>query len=543
MADVKFTATSNFSKVEGDLRKIQRENIKLREEIRKVATESKKGSEEGRRGQQNLSRAVSGGVQSLARQAAAYLSVQAAIQAVNQELEKRIRLENESTSTQIKVADAQAKAIRNLGDVTDKQAKQFLGRVEGLARSTGIKREQLLAASSDVLSATGGNRQQTLDILRQAGPLLRDDQAQLGEFGGAVADLQRATGVKDVKQAIGLVLSTQGQARITGLEGFTNAAPALAAVTGTDSSGDAVRAARQGGALFSAIGAQTADKKGAVSKTATIALATQLQRFLPEEDIVRPGQETIKGTGLSTLFERIEALQKDATLRQKFLFGDKDRGIAAASFEKEAQTPIRRLLSDPNSAEAQSLRAAFAKISLDAGLVEQKQRQLTGLTAQLSTASAQRQLDVAVEGRQSEDIAGSRRALARRLANESQKIVRQAQRGKFDAFVDFLEERGQDFAFSNIEGGGVKAAEKEVVQNLVKLLGRTGQSGRFLKDGELHIDERLIAGIKDEKDRKQIEQMFEIIRQLAELNRKTESNSQAARASAAKAAPGAHAEK
>ena len=122
-------------------------------------------------------------------------------------------------------------------------------------------------------------------------------------------------------------------------------------------------------------------------------LANQLAEFMPSEDILGPGGKLVReGTGLQTLFQRIEAMQSDPELQRQFFQGHKSWG--GASFEQRSQAPIQSLLTNANSTFSKNLQSAFETIAPDVATVEQINHNLR-FAGNQALANIQRRLDTA----------------------------------------------------------------------------------------------------------------------------------------------------
>lgn len=411
-------------------------------EVAKVHKDASQAADEQGGFVDKLGSGLTSQISSLASVAAGYLSVDAAINVVNKSLEEQRELERETLSVFSEVSDTQAEVIKNLGSVSLEDADAFLGNLLNLQTETGFKSAQALnLAAASTLSATGGNQALTLEVVRQVAPLAANDPGQLPELTGAVADIASLIGdesAEGIKRAIGMVLGTQGQARITSLGAFKEAASALAAVDATSSSdqGEMSDSERrrakvteliEGGAAFAAIGGAIKDPGGAQTKTAVANLASQLEELLPERDVVNAAGEIVrKGTGLKTLGERVEAVQGNEKLQRQFFLGDSASGINPASFRGAVKPVIRAMLTDENSEAAQRFTEALGQIKPDTKNVDQLLTNLVLASPQLAVDSAEKQ---SAANTQSLALGGENMAVtaaARKITQESLAKSREA---------------------------------------------------------------------------------------------------------------------
>ncbi len=437
---VVFKATSEFDDVLKDYDKLARKVVAL-EQKNKQLTDGVKNQGSG------LKSTFQAGLTGIKSMVSGYVGWQAAITLVNQSLAEQNRLSEESRQVQMTAADAQAEVIKNLGNVSTDHASKFLTDIQGISKTAGAESvAPVLEAAASTLSGTGGNEELTQNILREAVPLFRNKLDQLPDFAGAVGDLATIAGAEsqeEIRRTVGLVLTTQSQARITSLDAFKNVAPALAAVATTDTSGDEIAALREGGALFAAIGGAIKDPEGALTKTATSEFATSLQELLPENDILNvEGDVVRKGTGLKTLGERLARVQGDETLQREFMQGSDT--FQKASFRGPITPVISELISNPDSEAAQRFKSAFATVQDDPAIVNQMLANLDGATSQLSGANFSRRAMGNIEGTM---LTGdqSNRAIVRNMVGKTLEQTRtnffghlddRAQLGRIDASSD-----------------------------------------------------------------------------------------------------------
>jgi len=394
MGDIPQKFTSDDKELMRTLDKMHRKLVQLEQDNNRLARESEKASKKGKDG---LSSMVVGA----AKAAAGYMSVAGAVAALNSELRNKIALDNKARDTAVSTADAQAAAIKNLGDVDNATAKRFLADMRKLKGKAGFQSEApILLAASSILSATGGDRKKTADIVAAAAPLFRDKQEDLATFGGAMGDVMKASGSTNAKQTAALMLAIQGQARFEDLAAFGNVAPALASAGVADTSGNKLRATREASALFAGIGQRAGDKEGAVTKTAVANLAGNLAEVVPEKQ---------------TAFERLAVVQQDAKLQEEVL---------RSGFKGSIKLVIQELVSNADSQTAGMVNDAFAKIKGSEAAYDRKVDQLQTLTPELTAAKQTRAAQAAQEGAELSDQAGAAQATMRDALEKAYKVNR-----------------------------------------------------------------------------------------------------------------------
>lgn len=475
---VVFKGTSDFSAVIKDQDKLIQQNIRLKQQLKEVTDESKKQDA-------GFKNALGGGLSQIKSMVTGYVSLQGAIALVNKGLEEQNRLSNMARQVQLTAADAQAEVIKNLGGVTTAHASRFLSDVQAISKDAGAESvAPVLQAAASTLSGTGGNEALTKNILREAVPLFKNKLEELPDFAGAVGDLASITGAasqEEIRRTVGLVLTTQSQARIQSLDAFKNAAPALAAVATTDTGEDRIRALREGGALFAAIGGAIKDPEGALTKTATSEVATSLAELLPEKDMLNvKGDVVRKGTGLKTLAERLARVQSDPALQREFMQGSDT--FAKASFRGPITPVVSELISRPDSEAAQRFQQALTKVQDDPAVVSQMMQNLATATPELAGAGASRSAAGNVEGFQLGGARGTRSQVRDILG----KTLEQTRPGFFSFLDDKAQTTAFDYAISDeqvIEGGIASLSQRAHTIRSAAGGGIAGQIGRFLLPG------------------------------------------------------------
>lgn len=348
------TMTADEARLLKALDKVIQKEDQVRKGLKNTGDESKKA---GDKLAQGFGPKLTGQLRSMV---GGFVSAGAAMALFNQKLEDSKRLGQEALQANRNIGQAQAAVIKNLGlGVSDADSKKFLASVAKIQAETGFgDQSALLQGASSILSATGGDQQKSLDILRQSAIFMKDQPGQIGEFGGAMGDVMKATGSNSAQETAAFMLAMQGQARFEDLGAFKNVAPVLAA-NRVITTGDQATNAREAGALVAGVGQQLGDPNAAVTKTAVIALAAKLEQTFPK---------------IETTFGRLEALQKaDQATRDEFL---------KAGFEVATKPVIRELVNSAESDTAKAVQQAFAAMQSSGADAANMQRQLATLTPQ-----------------------------------------------------------------------------------------------------------------------------------------------------------------
>ncbi len=382
---VVFKADSDFSKVLKDYERMQSRVVQLEQKLRDVTKEAK--YQEG-----GFKATFEGGMSQLKTMIGGYASLQGAISLVNQGLAEQKRISEEIHRVQMTAADAQAEIVKNMGAVSTEQATAFIKDVEQISKRVGMPSvAPVYEAAAQTLSAVG-DETLTKNILEKSLPFFKSKPEELAPFAGAVGDLAKIAGAQspeEIDQLVSLVLSSQKYSRGATLEAFGNVAPAVAAVSAVDTGKDRIRSITEGLAMTSAISSAIADPDMALTKTATAEVATALAELLPEKDVLdASGEVKRKGTGLSTMRDRLKAVQADQDLQRRFF--ETGEGFQMASFRGPIAPVIKSLVSDPDSPIAKSLNEAFAGIESDPRVAQQIRANLEGATPQLEMAKIER---------------------------------------------------------------------------------------------------------------------------------------------------------
>jgi hypothetical protein len=384
----------------------------------------KKASEEGKQLSAPLASARSEIIAMVSGLTLGVTSFTAIVNAVKEAKAESARLREEHARAQMDVAETQAESLKMLGPVSQQEAGQFLKRIEGIAAKEKMPDlKALYQAAADTLSSTGSDAEMTANILQALIPLSKSRPQELAPLAGAVADVSGIVGAKsadDIKRVVGMVLTTTGQSRITSLGAFKEAAAAMAGATAVDTGEDRTRAAREAGAAFAAIGGSIKDPDGALTKTATAALAVQLERLLPEKarQMVGEGgiEERREGTGYKTFDERLRAVQASRDLQLQFW--QKLEGEKKASFRGPIEPVIRQLLEDSQSEISRRYDQAAKSISTDPAAYKQMVTNLRGASPQLQLTEFTAGMKSTIEEYKQADTEGARRAAITKQADQ-----------------------------------------------------------------------------------------------------------------------------
>lgn len=347
--------------------KLIAQEAKMAAGYRDIGRQSQRAHRRGQTGAEKSTSALGKMTAQIRSVAAGWISAQAAVQGFMAAEAERQRLAEAGRDAQLSVGQSQAAVIKNIGDVSNDEARAFLKRVDAIRQATGFASvAPLNMAASSILSGTGGNQRLTLDILRQSAPFFKDAPDQMAGFGGSLADVMRVTGDQSVRRNIGLLLAIQGQARFESLDAFKNVAPALAS-GGVVTEGNRVQRTRESGALFAAIGQRIGDPDGTITKGAVVAIEKNLAQVVPEAQ---------------TTFERLRVVWEDTTGRLA------DAVVGGGGFRGATVPVIQELLKSRDTQTGKMLTDAFEKIQGSEQAVTRKAQQLMRLTPELRAVTA-----------------------------------------------------------------------------------------------------------------------------------------------------------
>lgn len=397
MSRVRTVFESDDTQTQATLLRMQQQMTKLIEKNRELDKQSKesakqakvaakesadaaraemKAKQEAAEAAEKANQQVGDSIENVIAWGASFASVGKAIQLVNAGLERQRELEGKATETRVDEAGAQIKALRNAGQITDAQQQTIVKSVDDTSRETGASRKDLYLALAESLSAKGDAQiEDVLAANKLAARTAPEDQAEMAATAGGLMDLRALTGGTP-EENLGFMLATGSQARITSQASIAkNLVPAAIGVNA--SGGTPAEAA----ALVSTMTSLAKDREGAASGTAAVQLAGQLAEFLPEQTYTTKGGDVVEGSGLSSTMERIQKLQSDPALREKFLQG--------ASFEAKFEPFIKQLLDPEHAASAQLAANAAAIPGGDAAaeVAREKLRQIAGESVQQTAAT------------------------------------------------------------------------------------------------------------------------------------------------------------
>ncbi len=278
--------------------------IRNQEALRKMGQTGRRGGEETKTGMDQAKNAALGVASSVGLITSGVGLASAAVQALIADFKDLERRQDRAFRSQIDFATAVKQAILNAPDQTPAQVEATVNRI---SQATGALPRDVALAYSSAASAKGKlSPAAAEEATREALRLTADLPDAQATFAGVALDIRNLIPKASAKDALGFSLAVGSQARVVNPADIAeNLVPG------------AVDLARQGSSLRAAAGVVSAitfgsgDTSGRSSRTAAIALDTQLREAFPD----------IQGIG-----DRISFLQNNPVARQAFLEGGKFGG-------------------------------------------------------------------------------------------------------------------------------------------------------------------------------------------------------------------------
>lgn len=362
-----------------------------------------------------------------------FAGIAAVVAQVSAEYQNMVSRQKTAADRQIDTAAAQRQAIGNLGDDPTMNAQQLDEEVARIAQKTGVNQKDIYSASSSALSARGQlSAKDALAAVEVAALNAPDDTAGLATMAGSLLDMQKKGG-GTARQNVGQFIAAKMAARVETNTAFSQ--NVIPAAMGVQEFGDSPQQAL---ALTSAITQGMGDTQGAMSGTAAISLAQQLERALPK---------------MGSTIERIQFLQspEGAKMRDKLLGKGSKKGTL--ELEKKAFAPIRGLLSGKDTVQAKQLDTALGAIKEgdeSEKVFEQNLATVNAMPIQ-QNAAANRALNVAADNLSVKDVEGGKASVAREGLDKVLKAAKVSDLGQ-----KFLR---AEFEATTQLGGGVDPLE------------------------------------------------------------------------------------
>ncbi len=359
-------------------------------------------------------------LRSLKSTAAGYLSIHAAVQLVNSELQNKIRLREEAAATSHTMASGQAAVVRNLGDVSPEVAQEFTDSINNIAEEINFpKREAMFHAASATLSGTDANRELTLDVMRAAGRLTKNDTSELPDVASAIADVSSLTGFS-AKEAAALINSTQKKARLEKASDFAQVATAIAAGINAQPGINPKQAAQETAALIATFTQGVKDRDGAITKTAVSAMASSLRQVFEFDEqkfqkLIGQGRSVkdARAESLLSLAERVDKAQAvgdrvEAAINAGTQPSSDDTKLLDSLLKTGLRAPQKLIaqgfFGSNDNASARYFDSALSEIKPDIAALNRKYQALESSTVDLRLADSKHAVDTRIQSSELENL-------------------------------------------------------------------------------------------------------------------------------------------
>lgn len=365
MSTVHQKFTGDASQLEKEIEKLRKQHVRLEEQMVKGAKEAAKGQDIISR---SIDRAGTTFRNNIIGMVASTVSFRSALSLVTSELERQKQLADESRFATLKLAEAQAGMVRNLGPNATKADIAFME--SGLAKistDTGVSQAALSVASGAALSGAQGNKEIALAVVGEVAKILADSPSEMAEIANKAPGIMTAMGTDDPKTALAWMQAVMGVAPLVKPEAFKHYSKAIASGAVTQKGVDFVEATSATGALLSGIGIRLTDDTGELTKSAVNRLQTILEQVIPEQ---------------MSHIERVRRIQESPSLQKK--------AMEAFGTQNEQYPIIRELLTDKNSIVSRLVEGALPQLTASQESFRNLQANLVGGTEALKIAQESR---------------------------------------------------------------------------------------------------------------------------------------------------------
>lgn len=249
-----------------------------------------------------------------------------ALRLITAEYNNIIDRQKAAADAQLSLAGAREALLKNFTADASLNLGGLDNSLKSMAKDTGVPLKNLMLGASDSFSSKGSlTNKEAMESLREAANVSGASPEDAPKLAGAINDIRNANPGVSAKQALGMVIAGQKNARVTNLRDFaTNVVPSITALS---KFGDNAEESTE---LASMMTLGMNDLTGASSGTAAVALAAQLQKELP---------------GLGTTKQRIAFLQSPEGARtQRKLIGTAAKPGGTLIGEAKALPVMRDLL-------------------------------------------------------------------------------------------------------------------------------------------------------------------------------------------------------
>lgn len=490
-----------------------KEIVHLEQQFGKLAQKMNEGTRAGKGGFDLMSQATKSAGSEIGGLVTSWLSVSAAIAAVNQEIEHNRRLAEEALNKNYELAGAQGDFYLNQYGKTPEEIESNKQGIKQLVNELKVPENVVTGAFNSVASTGIGTSEQQMQAIRMAGKVSGQRPENIGNLAKSLLMTQHMAGV-NAEEALALNLSAGANAFMENPDSQARAIRQATAAAVASSPGDKRKATEQSAELLAASTQWVGEERGESARTFTAQLSGQLNEFFTKGS-EKTGPRGIKiktkpPVDPGTAGDRIEYLQNNPKLAKAFIENK-------MSVETMFKAPAERLLLDKNSPEAKTFKKVQADVGYDTKPLPELYKNLESGTAQIQLERSKRTADVNLEQMQLATDLDNRRTRAREILQSS---------------LDATSWRGTDAPIggkllkNKITGLAAEAKEQtepdSIFPNAIKALEEQQRNIRsqptflsLLTDGIIPAKQRELSKLGQE-DRKQYDFLGE---QIAELNR------------------------
>lgn len=346
--------------------------------------------------------------------AASYVSLQSAVQLVNQYLADQIRLQNEAKDVQVTFGAAQQATLANLAGMSKSDQDYLVGEaLDKISKDAKFgDRTKLMQAIGAVASAGVEDKDKIVSIVTAAAKSTNLNPDQLKGNAVAAAAIMAQAGLKDPGEALALATTAGPLSKIEDLSRLARVLPVALSAVGANTKGlTPQEAAKEGTAMFSLVGQAAQDELGESTRTFMVGFSGKLNTFFTEitenrakamDDIANIEERIAKGKETET--DKLNLPKLQAFLEQSANLTDSGGlisrveqlqnlpGVAAlfkekTTVEQQFQPSLGRLL-NPNDPLLGEIKASVGKLSTDAAQYEVFASRMQNATRQIQLATA-----------------------------------------------------------------------------------------------------------------------------------------------------------
>jgi hypothetical protein len=473
MAEVKQVFSGDKTALETAYRDLAKEVVRLETQVQRLSTTSVTGTQQATRQHTALEGVLRRQIGAIAGVATSWLGVQTVVRAVNEQLERTIRLEEGASKAGKDLARGQADIILNTFGADDATRQRIAAGAQQIAVNRGLPGGLVSHAAGQLMGAGTGPLEERLKALDVAASLSRHSPEAMLPAALAIQQTQKITGMNE-KEAASLALSG-GSAAFIGEPAlqFRFLQQVMSGVV-SSSPGDKKKAAEQGMELGAFLTQVVGEERGEAARTAGISLSSQLDEYFgPGFDSSFMGHKIkIKAGGKDPglPIDRLRYLQEHPAEAKRFL--------EHSSFERMFESPVRNLLLNPGGDEDKLLRETEKTVAINVPALESTIRALESGTPQMKAAAEAGMSESRSEAYKGQMTEKALQAEARQIRDETMQNT-----SKYSRLPAFLDNLGR--WFGDRFGGDIEdQALGEIKKRAGEIRGTVGvdQWGRPTRD-------------------------------------------------------------